>query len=211
MKVDHVAVATGLRERTRRAVRAELIDEARHLFAAQGFQATTVEQIAAAAGMSKRSFFRYFGSKEDLVLGNVEETGQRIAASLARRQPDESPWTALRRAFDGLVAAAEADPNRTRPLLHMLSVEPALRASHVERRQRWRDLFAPHIAQRLPARPIQRPEYDPRPGAVAGAALACLYAAETAWLQDPTGGLAAALDVAMTGVAPLTGQPFAHD
>ncbi len=204
IKVDQATITTGLRERTRRAVRAELVDEARRLFAAQGFQATTVEQIAAAAGMSKRSFFRYFGSKEDLVLSNVEETGQRIATSLARRPPDESPWIALRRAFDGFVAAVEADPHRTRPLLRMLSEEPVLRASHEQRRQQWREVFAPHIAARLPARPIEVAENDPRPGAIAGAALACLYAAEIAWLQDPTGGLAAALDLAMAGVAPLT-------
>jgi AcrR family transcriptional regulator len=203
MGAPHVHVPD-LRERTRRAVRAELMAEAWRLFAAQGFEATTVEQIAVAAGMSKRSFFRYFASKEDLVLGNLEDVGREVAAALSERPADESAWQALRRAFDGLVADIEADPGRFRPLLTMLRGEPGLHASHVEKRQRWQTMLVPLLATRVPARPggsADRP--DPRPAALAGAALTCLDAAQTAWLDDPAADLAALLDEAMTAVSGL--------
>jgi AcrR family transcriptional regulator len=193
-----------LRERTRRAVRAELMAEAWRLFATQGFEATTVEQIAAAAGMSKRSFFRYFASKEDLVLGNLEDVGREVAAALAERPADESAWQALRRAFDGLVAGIEADPDRFRPLLTMLRSEPGLHASHVEKRQRWQAMLAPLLARRVPARAgsfEDRP--DPRLTALAGAALTCFDAAQTAWLDDPAPDLAALLDEAMSAISAL--------
>ncbi|MFD0733254.1 TetR/AcrR family transcriptional regulator [Planotetraspora mira] len=197
--------APGLRERTRRAVRAELMAEAWRLFAAQGFEATTVEEIAAAAGMSKRSFFRYFVSKEDLVLGNLEDVGREVAAALAERPADESAWQALRRAFDGLVAEIEADADRFRPLLTMLRSEPGLHASHVEKRQRWQTMLAPQLAARVPARAggsQDRP--DPRLAALAGAALTCFDVAQTAWLDDPATDLAALLDEVMTAISTLT-------
>lgn len=54
-----------LRERTRRAVRAEIVDAAMTLFLENGFDATTVEDIAQAAGISRRSYFRYFSSKDE--------------------------------------------------------------------------------------------------------------------------------------------------
>src|SRR4051812_710609 len=92
----------GLRERTRRAVRAELVEIAVNLFLTQGFEATTVEQIAAAAGLSRRSYFRYFASKDDVFVEVISVLGQGVAAALTARPPEEAPWAALRRSFDPL-------------------------------------------------------------------------------------------------------------
>ena len=65
----------GLLELTRRAVRAEIAHKATELFLQQGFDQTTIEQIAAAVGTSGRNVFRYFATKEDMVLAGMLEQG----------------------------------------------------------------------------------------------------------------------------------------
>lgn len=59
-------------------MRAEIAAVAVRLFQEQGFEKTTVDQIAAEAGLSRTSFFRYFATKEDVVLGHLEELGRRF-------------------------------------------------------------------------------------------------------------------------------------
>ncbi|WP_338785161.1 TetR family transcriptional regulator [Streptomyces sp. DG1A-41] len=91
------AAKPGLRERMRATVHAEVVDVALRLFIEQGFDRTTVDQIAAESGLSRASLFRYFGTKEDMVLVGLEGTGRQIAEALAARPDDERPWEALRR------------------------------------------------------------------------------------------------------------------
>src|SRR3954451_25459323 len=94
----------GLRELTRRTVRAQIAERAVQLFIAQGFEETTVEQIASEVGMSARSVFRYFDTKEDMVVGSMQEAGDRLAAALADRPAGEGAWQALRAALAVLLA-----------------------------------------------------------------------------------------------------------
>ncbi|MEU0195638.1 TetR family transcriptional regulator [Streptomyces afghaniensis] len=84
----------GLGERMRATVRAEVVEVAHRLFSEQGFDRTTVDQIAAEVGLSRASLFRYFGTKEEIVLGRLEESGRLIAEALAARPDDERPWGA---------------------------------------------------------------------------------------------------------------------
>ncbi|RFA10383.1 hypothetical protein B7R54_15095 [Subtercola boreus] len=58
----------------------------------QGYDGTTVDQIAAAAGMSKRTFFRYFPSKDDLVIGKYDLFADRMAEAFDERPVDEPVW-----------------------------------------------------------------------------------------------------------------------
>src|SRR6187402_1165028 len=82
--------ADGLRARKRRQTRERLTRVAMELFLANGFEATTLDDIAAAAEISRRSFFHYFASKEDVVLAWQDgSTGAMIAAIAAR--PAEEP------------------------------------------------------------------------------------------------------------------------
>ncbi|MGF7237111.1 MAG: TetR/AcrR family transcriptional regulator [Frankia sp.] len=192
----------GLRERTRRAVRAELMTVAMELFTRKGYDATTIDEIVAAAGMSRSSFFRYFASKEDVVLGHFDAVGETLANAMAQRPAHEDAWTALRRAFDVLLANHERDPQGTLALRHMLDANPALRARSIEKQCRWHSRLIPHIAARLDPTPANA-GIDARPEALIGAALACLEAAGRAWMaSEGQASLDRLLDDGMRAVRP---------
>ncbi|MGH3279686.1 MAG: TetR family transcriptional regulator [Trebonia sp.] len=87
----------GLRERKKARTRASLRAHALRLFREQGYQATTVEQIAAAAEVSPSTFFRYFPTKEDVVL--QDDMDVRLVEALARQPPDLAPIPAMRAAL----------------------------------------------------------------------------------------------------------------
>lgn len=93
-----------LRERKKQRTRQALVDAARKLFEAQGYGATTVAQIAAAADVSTRTFFSYFASKEDLLHDNTAERLEVAARVIAAHAPEEPPARVLVRAFDEMLA-----------------------------------------------------------------------------------------------------------
>lgn len=137
-----------LRERARSAARAEIAATAVRLFAEHGFEATTVDQIAAAVGISRRSFFHYFGSKEDVVLGDTDALGETVRAALEARPPEESAWTAIREAFKELRRHAGSEKEQL-ILAGIHDQAPSLRARHLEKHLRWQELLAPEIQRRL--------------------------------------------------------------
>ena len=187
-----------LRDRAARAVRAEVAAVAMRLFQEQGFDKTTVDQIAAEAGLSRTSFFRYFATKEDVVLGHLEELGQQVLAALAARPAAEPAWQALRRAFDLLVESATL-PEQGLTMSRMLHDTPSLRARQLGKQLGWQDLLTTEVARRLGV-PTEAP--DPRPRALVAAALGCLNAAADVWTAaDGAIPLPVLLDQAMTAVA----------
>lgn len=142
---------TGLRERTRRAVRAELADIALRLFAEQGFDETTVDEIARAAGLTKRSFFRYFPAKEDAAFGGVDVTGEQVVDDLLARPGDEDPWHALHHVlsrWEQQIHASEQALTR----LRLIESTPSLRARLHERRAHWRQRVSDALRERPGAR-----------------------------------------------------------
>ncbi len=191
-----------LRDHARSAVRDEVTRCAWDLFAKQGFEATTVDQVAEAAGMSRRTFFRYFAGKDELLLERILAAGDRIAEALEARPADEEAWPALRAAFDEVVLPQETFADRSRALLLMLRDEHAVRAAVLERRRRWLELLAPLVARRLPRRRSSRGP-DTRAVALAASALSCLEAAQDAWADHPGAKLPTLLDEAMGAVATL--------
>lgn len=127
----------GLRERTRRAVRAEIAQVALDLFVRKGFDETTVEEIADSAGMTKRSFFRYFPTKEDVVFDGIDLTGEKVVAGIAARPPEEDPWAALHhvlRAWQDEIHAGE----QAFATLRLIQTTPALVGGLHHRRTEWR-------------------------------------------------------------------------
>lgn len=88
----------GLRERKKQRTRATLIDAAIELCHRQGFESTTVDQIAAAADVSPRTFSRYFATKDSVMLAFIDEVVETIAVELARQPDGISDIEALYRA-----------------------------------------------------------------------------------------------------------------
>lgn len=157
------AAPASLRERTRAAMRAEVSEVAFRLFAEQGFGKTTVEQIAAEAGLSRTTFFRYFGTKEELVLGKMNEFGHEVAAALAARPEGERPWEALRRAFDVITEPRAAEPEPSLRLMQLLSDACALMTRQWEKTQGWQSMLAPEITHAARLR-LGIHRRSPRPG-----------------------------------------------
>ncbi|GAA3115754.1 TetR family transcriptional regulator [Streptosporangium carneum] len=152
----------GLRDRTRRAVRAELASRALELFAERGFDETTVDDIAGAAGMSKRSFFRYFSTKEDALFGELETMGEQVAQEISARPPQEGPWECLHAVLRTWEARINAQVDVTR----LVESTPALRTRLLHKRDEART----HIIRALTDRGVSQLEAD-LAAAAAGAAL----------------------------------------
>src|SRR5438552_6314341 len=176
MKHDPLPV----RERTRRAVRDELTQLAKDLFVEKGYDETTIDDLAAAAGMSKRTFFRYFASKEELVMGKYEVLGEQLAEDLAARPADEAIWASMRQVFGRVVEYFESEARgaTTVAMEKIVRDHPTLNASYLERVSRMQELVHDEARSRT-----GRPDpADPRPAAIVGAAFSCLIAAWTTWL-----------------------------
>lgn len=124
--------AQGLRERKKQRTRATIVDVAARLCAQQGFEKTTVDQIASAADVSPRTFSRYFPSKEAVIGALMEETSEHVATSLLNQPRDITEHEALVRAHVDVLGAAdrgEADAmsfDRIRGFLRIVTGSPML-------------------------------------------------------------------------------------
>jgi AcrR family transcriptional regulator len=140
----------GLRERKRQQTRATIQAAGLQLFATRGYDATTCEQIAAAAEVSPATFFRYFPTKEDVVLS--DDYDDLILASLHDRPAGESPVQAVRRSLAAaLEAVYAADAEVIRERLRLVLSVPALRARLYEQQRATETLLARELASRMDA------------------------------------------------------------
>lgn len=89
----------GLRERKRRQTRRRIAEAGLRLFLAHGYDGTTLDAIASAAGISRRGFFSYFKSKDDIVLFWLEDSWVVLGADLLKTSPDVRPLDAVRAAM----------------------------------------------------------------------------------------------------------------
>jgi AcrR family transcriptional regulator len=169
-----------IREQTRAVVRSLLARTALELFAAKGYDNTTVEDVAAAAGVSRRTLFNYFRNKEDLALSSLSEQGELIAARFAERPAEEDVWESLRAAFQ-VLEDIEITAERRLEIVTLLFGEgnESLRAGHAEKQARWQDLLTPLIEPRLPKSKHRTLEAR----AIAAAAITCLQAANEEWAR----------------------------
>lgn len=86
----------GLRERKRRETRQRIAEAGRRLFMTHGYDGTTLDAIAAEAGISRRTFFAYFKSKDEIILFWQAADSDRLVADLLRASPDVPPLDAVR-------------------------------------------------------------------------------------------------------------------
>jgi len=182
----------GLRERKKADTRAAIQRHAVRLFREQGYDATSVEQIADAAGVSHRTVFRYFPTKESLV--TADDVGARLAAACRAQPAGREPLAALRAAFRTVLGELDIAAKRDRQAL-VLSV-PALWAASLPSITATRDVLTELVAERL-----DRPAADPRVRALAGSVFGVLLSVWLDWAADPELDAAAELDAALAELA----------
>ncbi|WP_405663571.1 TetR family transcriptional regulator [Streptomyces sp. RK9] len=137
-----------LAERKRQLVADELTEAALQLLALKGFDAVTVDEIVGAAGVSKRTFFRYFASKEDVVVQFLADMGTGMCAELAARPAGERPSEALRHAVWVPLGECADHSERALRVVRLILGTPALLARFLERQAQWRDDLAAELARR---------------------------------------------------------------
>lgn len=150
------------------------------LFAANGFDETTVEDIAAELGINRRTLFRYFSSKNDMVWGDFDWVLDRLRGHLAETSPDEPLMSALARAA---VASNHYEADQLPELrirMTLITTVPALQAHSMLRYADWRGVIAEFVADRLG----QQPD-DLVPQTIAQAALGTSMAAFVRWVEHP--------------------------
>jgi AcrR family transcriptional regulator len=142
-----------LSERRRRLLRDELGRVAIQLFVERGFDSVTVDDIAAAAGSSPRTFFRYFATKDEVVLDYERKLIERLLVAVRSRPPEEGAVEALRHAYIETSHVEPAERERVLQLGRVLENAPALRARVTGERITEDAALAELLAERLNTRP----------------------------------------------------------
>lgn len=130
------------------AARAAVVAAALELFAENGFDQTSVEQIAQAAGVSRSTFFRQFGGKDDVVFTDHELLLERLREFLAQPHPD--PWAAVCEASELVYTHFAADPDLARRRYVVVRQVPALREREIVTVFRYEQLFDEYLRRSLP-------------------------------------------------------------
>ncbi|GAA2523203.1 MULTISPECIES: TetR family transcriptional regulator [Streptomyces] len=144
----------GLRERKKQRTRDALVRAALELFATRGYEGTTVDDIAAAADVSQRTFFRYFASKEEVTFFVPRLAESHVVEAVRGRPPGEAPLETLRRAVLDSWDDIHATIEQLVPLdLHLrvyrvIESTPALLAAHLRRATELEEELARIIAER---------------------------------------------------------------
>jgi mycofactocin system transcriptional regulator len=171
---------TAQRGRPRSVTHAQITSTALELFARRGFEETTVDDVAAALGINRRTLFRYFASKNDLVWGDFEWVLDRLRGYLEETAADEPLMSALAHA---VVASNHYEPDELPELrirLTLITTVPALQAHSMLRYAAWRAVIADFVAARL----CQQPD-DLVPQTIAHACLGTSMAAFVRWVDNP--------------------------
>ena len=185
---DSTPTAADRRGRKARQTRQALADAALGLVLERGLAAVTVEDVTERVDVSRRTFSRYFTSKEEAVLDCVRADCERINAALAARPAGEQPLTAYRAALRAWLADEREPAWHRRPgmreLLRLVTMEPSLTAVH-----RRISVEAEEQSIRITAARLGvDPERDLRPSVAIGAGVAALLAAARAWVRHAEGG-----------------------
>jgi AcrR family transcriptional regulator len=138
-----------LQARKREVVREALRVAAEELIASRGYEKVTVEDIARAAGVSRRTYFRYFETKEEVVVAGSDRFADDLLAAIAARPAREAPLLAIRNALVPVLEEALAKSDLIRGVIEMLRGNTALRRAMLERRNRMEERLAVVLARRM--------------------------------------------------------------
>lgn len=190
----------GLRERKKLRTQQELQAVALRLFADQGFDAVTIDDIAAAAEVSKSTFYRYFESKEDVLLGRKTEALALLRDALSRRPTDEPPVEAARQAYLQVAQLFEYDREQKLAVATISRSTPSLVARDLEHQAAFEQLLRDDFSARLGDTASKLEVW-----VLAAQVIAVMHAALDCWLDDGgTQNLTDLMDGALRGLVAST-------
>lgn len=179
LAIPSAVAAPTLQARKHELVRDAIWDAAIHLFSGKGFDETTVEDIATRAGVSRRSFFRYFSSKSDLMAQGVVSYGDDLTAVIDGL-PSSYPLSSVFRETVLQIARQSAAHPRTVKIMEIAARYPAARAAQLSRMAEVQDHVAAAFARRLD----RGSEGDLAPGILAGLTLSVLAVTFRSWFDQ---------------------------
>jgi mycofactocin system transcriptional regulator len=166
----------------------QLASTALTLFVRDGFEETTLDDIATAVGVGRRTLFRYFSSKNDLVWGNFDGVLERLRAELAATDPEEPMMATLGRAVVASNTYEGEALEELRLRMTLITSVPALQGHSMVRYADWRRVVAEFVAERLGLDPD-----DLIPLTVGHMALGASMSAFVRWVSHPDEDLLAHL------------------
>ncbi|MBN9981499.1 TetR family transcriptional regulator [Rhizobium sp. 25PS6] len=170
----------GRRERKRRQTRERIEQAAMTLFLQRGFEATTIEDITEAADVSKRSFFDYFPSKEEVVFAWQDAFADRLMAAIAARPAEEPSVAAVEAAITATVIASVDEPGLA--LGELIHRTPALKARDQLKYAKLEQKLAEALLLRKGGDPLERP----RMRVLAAIVIGALRVGAELWQQRPS-------------------------
>lgn len=197
----------GLRERKKAATRSALIAAALRLAVERGPDGVTVEDIADAAGVSVRTFFNYFATKEAAFVADDLERGRRFVAAVVGSAADRPVWDLLREAAASTMVSAELPGHQQTLKLQLVRTSPTVVAEVLGAFAELEHHLVAELARRLPrSAPLQV-------HLMANAVIAAVRAATETWLASPgstTDAYAVLLDDAFTILSPAFAADSRH-
>ncbi|QDZ14801.1 acyl-CoA-like ligand-binding transcription factor [Humibacter ginsenosidimutans] len=178
----------GLRERKKARTRASIQSHALRLFTEQGYDATTIDQIIDAAEVSESTFFRYFPTKESVVL--FDDFDPAIIAAFEAQPPGTGPVAAMRAALrEAMSGLTDEQREEQRERLALVVGVPVLRGALLDQLSQAMLLLTSAIADR-----VGRSADDYEVRTVAGAIIGCMFAVLAQLTDDPDGDMAELID-----------------
>jgi AcrR family transcriptional regulator len=143
-----VGKIVSLREQNKMATRRELSRFGVELFLKQGFANTTIDQIVGPLGIAKRTFFRYFNAKEDLVFAWYEERTTDLVNELSSRPKQEKPFKAVYETLSSMLKLYDANPDWALAMMRLSHETPSLIGREFEKRMIWEQALIDALIER---------------------------------------------------------------
>ncbi len=187
-----------LQVRKQQLVRQAIYDAAIDLFAVKGFDETTVEEIAQAAGVSRRSFFRYFASKDDLLAQSVVSYAKALVEAIAACPAAASPPEVVRETVLSTARLTAAEP-RTRQIIEISVRSASARQAHQSRMMEAEDSVAEAFAKRLKS----KPRHYLKPRLLASLTFVMMNVAIMSWFKGEHQSITTAAEQALSNLKNL--------
>lgn len=191
--------ALTLQERKQQLVRQTIWDAATDLFSEKGYDETTVDDIALQAGVSRRSFFRYFSSKNDLMAQGIDIYGDHLVEAIRACNPHSPPPEVFRQTILQVASVCALQP-RIRKVMQIVTKYPAARIAQEARANDLHARVEAAFAQR-----IRKSEKHLAPAVVAGLTLSVLTVVFRVWFEHGEGDIATTAEQVIGTLGRLAG------